>query len=298
MARAAVVNLFEPARTAYDWNFRLGDVPVRVNPWFWLTAIVLGLRNDQTGLDFFTYLLAWVGVLLVSILVHEMGHVLMGRYYGADGHIVLTGFVGLAIGSSNLPERRQRIAVSLAGPGAGFLLACVLLLVLLVVNPELPMYYLAGLVGVWRPIESPPHHLVDFAIRQLIWVNMLWGLVNLLPVWPLDGGKISREICQHYRNREGIRLSLQISLVVSAGIAVVALISVLAKRSLIPFLQLDQSLFPALFFGIFAYGSYQLLQVVSYLGPRGEEFEEDDQPRLPWEQDADWWKSGKSPWRE
>jgi hypothetical protein len=62
-------------------------------------------------------------------------------------------------------------------------------------------------------------------------------------------------------------------------------------------LPLDDSLFPAIFFGFFAYGSYQLLQLIRMTG-RSEGFEEDEQPRAPWEQDADWWKSGRSPWRD
>lgn len=293
------MNLFEPQRTAYDWNFRLGDVPVRVNPWFWLTALVLGLvGNDQGGIHVLTYLLSWVLVLFVSILVHEMGHIQMGRYYGSDGYIVLTGFVGLAVGSNDLPERRQRIAVSLAGPGAGFLFAGVIVLVLLLFNVDLALHYLALLVGIWHPVDSLPYHLVDHNIYRLLWFNLLWGLVNLLPIWPLDGGMVSREICQKYRDREGTRLSLRISLVVSAALAVVTLIEFLTKKQLIPYLPLGSSLFLPIFFGIFAYGSYKLLQVVQYLGPRGESLGEDDQPRQPWEQDADWWKSGRSPWRD
>ena len=126
----------------------------------------------------------------------------------------------------------------------------------------------------------------------------MWGLVNLLPIWPLDGGQISRELCVQRRERAGVRLSVQISLYVSVALAIVSLISFLAKRSLIPFLQLDGSLFPTLFFGLLAYGSYRVLQISAYLSATGEPMEEDDQPRQPWEQDADWWKQGRSPWRD
>ena len=110
-------------RTRFDLNFRVGDIPVRVHPFFWLSTVLLGLDPKLPGIDKLTYLLVWAAVLFVSILVHELGHVLMGRTFGARGHILLTGFCGLAIGSSELPERWQRNAVFLAGPGAGFLLA-------------------------------------------------------------------------------------------------------------------------------------------------------------------------------
>ena len=65
----------------------------------------------------FEYLLIWIGCVFGSILIHEMGHVFMGQVFGAQGTIVLYSLGGLAIGSSNLPSRWQRIAVSFAGPG-------------------------------------------------------------------------------------------------------------------------------------------------------------------------------------
>ena len=68
------------------------------------------------------YLVLWIICVFVSILIHEMGHVLMGRLFGAEGHIVLYSFGGLAIGSKRLADRWQRIAVSFAGPLAQFIL--------------------------------------------------------------------------------------------------------------------------------------------------------------------------------
>lgn len=297
------MNLFDaPPRSDYDWNFRLGDVPVRVHWYFWITPVAFSLGNlNQPFVDILTNLAIWIAVLLVSLLVHEMGHVLMGRRYGADGHIVLTGLCGLAIGSSDLPERRQRIAVSLAGPGAGFLFAALIVVILFIWNGDLALTYLANLVGIQRFVQEStpiPPRPVSFAIVNLLFFNIIWGLVNLLPVWPLDGGKVSRELCQQYRERDGVRLSLQISLGVSVCVAVLGLVSYVAKFSVIPFLQLDQSLLPTFFFGVFAYMSYQMLQMLKHMGPGGEAFEEEEQSRAPWEQDADWWKSGRSPWRD
>src|SRR5215468_11609191 len=114
------MNLFENSLappTRFDVNFKLGDIPVRIHPYFWLGTLLLGLDLNQPALDIFTHLLAWVVIVFVSILVHELGHVLMGRYFGSSGHIILMGLGGLAVGSSDLPLRRQRIAVYLAGPG-------------------------------------------------------------------------------------------------------------------------------------------------------------------------------------
>jgi membrane-associated protease RseP (regulator of RpoE activity) len=91
-------------------------------------------------------------------------------------------------------------------------------------------------------------------IVDLLYVNIFWGLVNLLPVYPLDGGQISQEVFQMVNPRDGLRQSLWLSVVVAAVVGVLA------------YLQWDQ-LFLALFFGYMAYTSYMTLS--AYYGPGG-----------------------------
>src|SRR5947209_18655190 len=108
--------LFEPSRTAYDLNFRLFGVEVRVHPLFWLLSALLG-PHDLQAEHCVLLLVVWIACVFVSILLHELGHVLVGRLFGSHGHIVLYSFGGLAVGSNDLPSRWLRIAVLLAGPG-------------------------------------------------------------------------------------------------------------------------------------------------------------------------------------
>jgi len=107
------VYLFEPARTQFDLNFRIFGIDVRVHPMFWLVTAILGSGFERLGIE---YLVSWIVLVFFSILIHELGHVLMGRMFGSFGHIVLYGFGGLAIGSSNLERRWQRNLVYVAGP--------------------------------------------------------------------------------------------------------------------------------------------------------------------------------------
>src|SRR5437870_3341471 len=226
--------------TRFDLSFRVGDIPVRVHPYFWLTTLILGWNTQKSGFNILP-LLVWVALVFVSVLVHELGHILMGRYFGSHGHIILTGFCGLAVGSADLPERWQRNAVSLAGPGAGFLLAALASGIFWLYNPGITLYMLGSLIGVQVPIDADVHipsDLVWFIMYYTLWINIFWGLLNLLPIWPLDGGQISREVCQAYRGREGLRLSLMISLFTASGLAILALIEFVAKKPLIPFLSL------------------------------------------------------------
>jgi membrane-associated protease RseP (regulator of RpoE activity) len=53
-------------------------------------------------------------------------------------------------------------------------------------------------------------------------VSVFWGAINLLPIYPLDGGQIAREVIMRLNQREGLQLSLVISLVTAGTMALVA----------------------------------------------------------------------------
>jgi len=248
---------FEPKRTPYDVQFRLFDIPVRVHPMFWLVAAILGWNAQSLG---FPYLLTWIGCMFVSILVHELGHVFVGRYFGSQGHIVLYAMGGLAINSNNLHRNWQRIAVCFAGPGAGFLLLAGLLAFLFAADRErfdAAVALVQSFLGIGSGIRLG-RTLWDAAILFLVQINLLWGLLNLLPIWPLDGGQISRDVCGAIFPGRGLRISLGISFVVAGLLAVHCLMDHYG-RPLIPNFQFG-SMPMALFFGLFAVQSFLLMQ--------------------------------------
>src|SRR5437763_15143191 len=117
--------LLEPGHTPYDLSWRMFGIPVRVHPMFWLVGALMGfdllLPDAREGNGVVRFLL-WIACFFVSILVHELGHIVMGRVCGSEGHIVLYAFGGVAVQHRAIPLRWQRIAVSFAGPLAGFLL--------------------------------------------------------------------------------------------------------------------------------------------------------------------------------
>jgi stage IV sporulation protein FB len=289
------VLLFEPDRTPYDLRWRMFGIEVRVHPMFWLVSAILGAN----ALDFgFQYLLFWMACMFVSILVHELGHIWMGQVFGSHGHVVLYGFGGLAIGSNTLRSPWQRIAVCLAGPFAGFLFLALVFAVIAVLDPvRLPVFLEVAKIDLglhklfdWAPspqvamelswvlgsVESPPA-IVDFVMTELIFINLLWGLVNLLPIWPLDGGQISRDLCKMASPDRGLRISLGISLV-CAGLLALHCFMAAEGRPLLPFLTFG-SRWSALFFAIFAVQSFLLLQQA---GPRNRDFGD-------WERDPEIW---------
>ncbi len=256
---------FEPNQSQFDLRFRLFGIGVRVHPWFWIISAAFGWQGgpDQQGQMFLPLLLLWIVCMFVSILIHEMGYVLVGRLFGSDGHIVLYGMGGLAVGSNALDRRWQRIAVCAAGPAADFVLLALVATVLYLSRDALP-----GLSPLVR-------ELIAAAFGYLVWINLVWGLVNLLPVWPLDGGQISRDVCSGVWRDRGVRISLGISTLVAALIAVHAAAVILSEsyRHRLHELALEWGhwlgfllgfgdWFVVLFFGLLALGSFRTLQLL------------------------------------
>jgi Zn-dependent protease len=262
--------LVEPERSPYDVHFRALGFPVRVHPWFWIALILFnGNGLLRRGPEF---LLLWGVVVFVSLLVHELGHALAYRRFGAYASIVLYAFGGLAIASSHIPGRWRRIVVSLAGPAAGFTLCGIV--------------YLSNLGLEWG--ESADHRATygpepQFFYRQLIFVNLYWGLFNLLPVYPLDGGQVARELCQAKWATRGKRISLRLSFGVALVVVAYSLLCVVDLGQFgsdlikeLPTWLPEGTIFPAILFGVLAYESYRLLRRVEWTDTHWDD-------RLPWE---------------
>lgn len=195
--------LAEPQPTSADLQFELAGIRVRVSPWFWLASTLLGFgtcqsfaRGDQRAL--IGYLILWVGVVLVSILVHELGHALAFRFFGQPAHIVVYQFGGLAIpevwGRRILLRPLERLLVSAAGPLAQLLLAVLIIAALKAGGwfVPFPIPSIGRALGLYvgQEIDS---QAIQAVLNFLLWVNIFWPLLNLVPVPPLDGGQIVRE---------------------------------------------------------------------------------------------------------
>jgi membrane-associated protease RseP (regulator of RpoE activity) len=256
----------EPNATRFDLRWRMLGTDVRVHPMFWLVSVIMGANTLDAGIP---YLLIWVGCVFVSILVHELGHVWMGQAFGSHGHIVLYGFGGLAIGSNHLESRWHRIAVSFAGPLAGFVFLGIIFGILWIANRDGCEFYLL-IVGInlGLPLDGnffvdarPPmwHPFVKAAISNLIFINLFWGLMNLLPVWPLDGGQISRDAWMGVSPEAGLTRSLGLSMLV-AGLLAIHCFLVMIGKQLLPFALPIGGVYPAILFAVLALQSFQLLQ--------------------------------------
>jgi len=254
------VFLSEPGRTDFDINFVLWGIPVRVHPAFFILPLFLGRGLMAPGMNAGAGLLVIAAMFFVSILVHELGHVFAYRHFGRNGRIVLYWMGGLAIADSgNSPwastsQRRftgnQQIIVSLAGPIAGFMLAAACVGVIYAFRGTTQMGWVFGFVPV--PIANmtgtamEDNQVFQMLIQGGIIWNVLINLLNLVPIYPLDGGQVSRELFVKFDPMNGVTNSLLLSIAAGVALAVMGLSG--------------QDRFLAFFFGFMAWQNYQTWQ--------------------------------------
>ncbi len=235
--------LFSPEMppSRYDLNFVLFGIPVRVQVWFWIVTLLFAARGDAQPAE----LVLWVVVVFCSVLLHEMGHALAAKSYGWAPQITLHGFGGFARYLPTYRTRYSTLLISAAGPAIGFALAGLIVGILNVAGLEAPL--LGWNLGGSHPIDNSNLRLL---VSLTLYANIFWGLLNLLPIYPLDGGQIARELLALVNPVDAARQSLWLSVITGVGMAALALKT----------MDSHGSLFLVLFFGYLAMLSYQALE--------------------------------------
>lgn len=204
-------------------RFSIFGIPVLVHPFFWITLAIIGgalnANSPSAILEVCLFLLAG----FISILIHELGHALTARKFGAHSEIVLQAFGGYAAYSGARLSRPQSFAVTAAGPAVQILLGGMLFYTL----PRLPEM---------SPYGS--HFLIT-----LMGISIFWALLNLLPILPLDGGRMLEAVLGPQRRN----LTLWTTIIVASAIAIISL-------------KATGSILLPVFMGMFAWQAWQALR--------------------------------------
>ena len=158
---------------------RLFGIPVYVSPyWFIIAGVFIviyanDLSSALSGSTRYVVAAAFVVLLYLSVLVHELSHSVVARGYGLPvRRILLYPLGGVSEIEREAPTPFREFAVAGAGPALSLAL---------------------GAVG-WGLAQLAPYGVTGALIRQLMVANIIVGVFNLLPGLPLDGGRMLRAV--------------------------------------------------------------------------------------------------------
>ena len=206
-------------------QFRLFGIPVTVDPWFFfgLFFVYTWSGGGRAGL----FAAVALGVLT---LIHELGHAATARRFGCTVAISLNLFVGWASYSSAQPlTRRRRILVSAMGPGTQLIVAFAVLSVVY-------QRFHASAIG---RIGTESRRLWGDVWIGVSWAGVVIALLNLLPLWPLDGGHIFHGLLEQFLPaRQALRAALLFTI---GALGAIVIFGLVAKTDRFGLLEREQA---------------------------------------------------------
>lgn len=229
-------------------RFSLFGIPVEIQPFFWITTALFGGAAYADTREAFLSVLLFMLAACISIIVHELGHALTGRKLGGGyASIILHPMGGLAMNHGGRFTKHQRFLMVAAGPCAGFAFLFLILAALSAIFGVQNVIALTGRLLFGIELDFNSTSLIAFLqekpfifelLFHFIHINFWWGMINLVPVMPLDGGQITNI---YVRPQHRVYL---IGMIAAATMAIVG------------FLKFN-SLYMAILFGYFAWKNYQ-----------------------------------------
>jgi len=149
------------------------------------------------------YALLWIPVVFISVLIHELAHAAMIGLFGyGPSEIVLGGMGGVTMNRRRAKPWHD-VVISLAGPVSSIALAYLLVI----------LY--------WRVPFLQTDRMMVALMPILVWANKAWGIFNLIPVSPLDGGHATRDLLRMFL-KEPTAFTISVWIAFIGGAAAVA----------------------------------------------------------------------------
>lgn len=187
---------------------KLFGIDLYVHSTFWLLPLLVLFQTMGAGLHEIAFQLAFVFAVFGCVVLHEIGHALAARAYGiGTRHITLYPIGGVAA-LERMPEKPlQEVVVALAGPAVNVVIAIALFFGLVATGTILPEDY-----------ETPV--VVQFA-EYMLGANVLLCLFNLLPAFPMDGGRVLRALLAIRMTRlRATQIAVKVGTVVAIGLVI------------------------------------------------------------------------------
>ncbi len=189
-------------------SFQLGKlfgIPLYLHPTFFLLPAWLLLTNGDAGMIFSLFLLLCLAGVFACVVLHELGHALMARWFGiATESITLYPIGGVARLRRMSDKPFEEICIALAGPAVNVILALLLA----------PLA-----IATFNPATIQDVDVSRF-VRELLWANVWLLLFNLLPCFPMDGGRVLRASLAWWKGQlRATEIAIRIGLVMAILIA-------------------------------------------------------------------------------
>lgn len=171
------------------------------------------INLDNQGLAWFLIL---IFTLFLCVIFHEFGHALVAKKFGIQTKDIILSPIGGIARLERIPEKpKDEVIIALAGPLMNLLIACLILIVLLLISHPISI-----------PSDSYPQNIREF-LRVAFWLNIILFVFNLIPAFPMDGGRILRALL---RTKMDIMQATKIASRIGTGIAIVLMTIVLWYR--------------------------------------------------------------------
>lgn len=185
----------------------IGRVSIDIDASF-LILIVFFVATFYDPKQGMRYALLWAPVLFISVLLHELAHAGAIAMFGYGGSQIVLGGMGGVTVSQRRGKAWHDMIISLAGPLASFALA-----------------WLTTQMIVKMPYAMTDPMLIAF-LPLLRTANFWWGVFNLIPVSPLDGGHVVRHFVRIFaRERTAFVVAVWVGMVVGVLVAIVGLLT-------------------------------------------------------------------------
>ncbi|MCC6815848.1 MAG: site-2 protease family protein [Saprospiraceae bacterium] len=179
--------------------FRIGsfaNIPVRIH-WTFLLLIVYIIGSglyDKSSWSGILFLIGFTLCMFFCVVLHEFGHALTAKKFGIRTADIILLPIGGVARLQNLPDKpRQELWIAIMGPVVNLLIAIILFVVLYAIHGNAMIHLFSG--------EIPLNMNVSEFMSLLLQANLLLMIFNLIPAFPMDGGRVLRAFIAIYSNR-------------------------------------------------------------------------------------------------
>jgi Zn-dependent protease len=183
---------------------RLFKIPIKIHWSFGLIFLYLGYLGYRESWNTPTIVISvsFVLVLFLCVILHEFGHALSARMYGVNTRDIILSPIGGVARLDHLPEKPwQEFVVAFAGPLVNIVIAALLSIHFFSFPADVRLRLFNSLMNPGSNFFLPALSQLDFFLVGLLFLNITLALFNLLPAFPMDGGRILRALLSLWLGR-------------------------------------------------------------------------------------------------